>query len=160
MDASKKYNACNTLLSEVATEISQALSNRGDLVGLYLGQTSGEVQLELFRPILLEACIALLTGLEEKKEAELRQTLLQDTIALASDLGLEGEKLVKTRLSGYAKEEDRAELFVALCHEIVLTNVNAPANAVEEKEKPELNNRGYLELVQGFQRLMEFSSQT
>lgn len=159
MDASKKYNACNTLLSEVATEISLALSNRGDLVGLYLGQTSGEVQLELFRPILLEVSIALLAAYSGEGAEELRHLLEKDTIDLATDLGLDGEKLVKARLDGYAKEGDKADIFVALCHEIVLTNVNAPANAEEEKEKPELNNRGYLEMVQGFQRLVEFAAQ-
>ncbi|MGH0054281.1 MAG: hypothetical protein ACQ5SW_12895 [Sphaerochaetaceae bacterium] len=57
----EKLVTCYQVIGNVATEISQAYADFGDLGGYFLGQTSATMQLRLFKPLVLEASLYLLS---------------------------------------------------------------------------------------------------
>ncbi|MGE4583284.1 MAG: hypothetical protein AB7C91_01410 [Sphaerochaeta sp.] len=154
MDMEYYLDLCNERIGEVATVIAQAYAEFGDLVSLYLGQTSSTLQLGLFRPLALEASIFLAHLLSENHQG-LSSELVLDSEALSEELG-KGKAFVADHLGHYRSTEDLLSLFAENCQEVV-ANDTAWLNMQKRDTEPQdsISDKGYVAICEGAARLKQ-----
>ncbi|MDY4889209.1 MAG: hypothetical protein SO135_05625 [Sphaerochaetaceae bacterium] len=111
MDNIKK---ASNFISEIATEITQALASRGAM-DFYLGETVPERLLKLFRPVFIEVtCFAIwYTGKNPYHHDQISG--IHD---LSAEMGIEFDPLLKERIDCYEASSDPKSTFVLLCNYI------------------------------------------
>ncbi|WP_319755634.1 hypothetical protein [uncultured Sphaerochaeta sp.] len=135
-----KLAMCYQVIGDTATEISQAYSDFGDLVGYYMGQTSTTLQLRLFRPLAFETSLYLLTLLDTT--SKFYTDIHQETEKLAEELEVPS---LEERLATYKQGNDSVTLFVTACQQVV--GSDALWLSMRRKDTPPqetISDRGYV----------------
>lgn len=146
-----KLATCYQIIGDTATEISQAYSDFGDLVGYYMGQTSTTMQLRLFRPLALETSLYLLSLLDTT--SEIYADILEETKKLAEELEVSS---LEESLTAYKQEPDRVTHFVTACQQIV--GSDALWLSMRRKDTPPqetISDRGYVVIKRAAEKIEE-----
>ena len=152
MSKPSKVDDFNEVIGEVATEISQAYAEFGDLTSYYLGQTSSTIQLGLFQPLALEAALFLvhLLGKRDKNLASVFQNEMEDGEEATS------QQFIQERLEAYAKEKDAPSLFTEYCQQIVRSDTNwLSMQRRNDRVQPTISDKGYVAIQKAAMRLIE-----
>ena len=142
---------CYQAIGDTATEISQAYSDFGDLVGYYMGQTSTTLQLRLFRPLTLETSLYLLSLLDTT--SEIYADIYQETKKLAKELEVSS---LEECLTAYKQEPDRVAHFVTSCQQVV--GSDALWHSMRRKDAPPqetISDRGYVVIKRAAEKIEE-----
>jgi len=142
---------CYQAIGDTATEISQAYSDFGDLVGYYMGQTSTTLQLRLFRPLTLETSLYLLSLLDTT--SEIYADIYQETKKLAKELEVSS---LEECLTAYKQEPDRVAHFVTSCQQVV--GSDALWLSMRRKDTPPqetISDRGYVVIKRAAEKIEE-----
>ena len=146
-----KLAMCYQVIGDTATEISQAYSDFGDLVGYYMGQTSTTLQLRLFRPLALETSLYLLSLLDIT--SEFYADIHQETKKLADELEVPS---LEERLATYKQGTDSVTLFVTACQQVV--GSDALWLSMRRKDTPPqetISDRGYVVIKSAAEKIEE-----
>lgn len=146
-----KLAMCYQVIGDTATEISQAYSDFGDLVGYYMGQTSTTLQLRLFRPLALETSLYLLSLLDSA--SEFYADIHQETEKLAEELEVPS---LEERLATYKQGTDSVTLFVTACQQVV--GSDALWLSMRRKDTPPqetISDRGYVVIKSAAEKIEE-----
>ena len=146
-----KLAMCYQVIGDTATEISQAYSDFGDLVGYYMGQTSTTLQLRLFRPLALETSLYLLSLLDST--SEFYADIHQETKKLADELEVPS---LEERLATYKQGTDSVTLFVTACQQVV--GSDALWLSMRRKDTPPqetISDRGYVVIKSAAEKIEE-----
>ena len=146
-----KLAMCYQVIGDTATEISQAYSDFGDLVGYYMGQTSTTLQLRLFRPLALETSLYLLSLLDIT--SEFYADIHQETKKLADELEVPS---LEERLATYKQGTDSVTLFVTACQQVV--GSDALWLSMRRKDTPPqetISDRGYVVIKSAAEKIAE-----
>ena len=146
-----KLTMCYQVIGDTATEISQAYSDFGDLVGYYMGQTSTTLQLRLFRPLALETSLYLLSLLDIT--SEFYADIHQETKKLADELEVPS---LEERLATYKQGTDSVTLFVTACQQVV--GSDALWLSMRRKDTPPqetISDRGYVVIKSAAEKIEE-----
>ncbi|MDC7231070.1 MAG: hypothetical protein PQJ48_12220 [Sphaerochaetaceae bacterium] len=146
-----KLAMCYQVIGDTATEISQAYSDFGDLVGYYMGQTSTTLQLRLFRPLALETSLYLLSLLDST--SEFYADIHQETEKLAEELEVPS---LEERLATYKQGTDSVTLFVSACQQVV--GSDALWLSMRRKDSPPqetISDRGYVVIKSAAEKIEE-----
>ena len=146
-----KLAMCYQVIGDTATEISQAYSDFGDLVGYYMGQTSTTLQLRLFRPLALETSLYLLSLLDSA--SEFYADIHQETEKLAEELEVPS---LEERLATYKQGTDSVMLFVTACQQVV--GSDALWLSMRRKDTPPqetISDRGYVVIKSAAEKIEE-----
>ncbi|MFA7129839.1 MAG: hypothetical protein WC136_11765 [Sphaerochaeta sp.] len=152
MSKPSKVDYFNEVIGEVATEISQAYAEFGDLTSYYLGQTSSTIQLGLFQPLALEASLFLVHLLMKRdlKLAATFQNEIEDTEESTS------QQFIQERLDAYAKEKDAPSLFTEYCQQVVRSDANyLSMQRRDDRAQPTISDKGYVAIQKAVIRLIE-----
>lgn len=141
------------LLSNSATEISQTCSTRNSILNIYLGSSLPQLQLDLFKPILLENYAYLCSYL---KDEELLTMLHLDMEDVATSLELDPRVFQQGRAKEYAQANDPTSLYTNLCIFIILHKANASSGkGLTEDDLDKLSSNTPLTLQLSAQRMRE-----
>ncbi|MCK9349204.1 MAG: hypothetical protein PHS03_07750 [Sphaerochaeta sp.] len=146
-----KLAMCYQVIGDTATEISQAYSDFGDLVGYYMGQTSTTLQLRLFRPLALETSLYLLSLLDIT--SEFYADIHQETKKLADELEVPS---LEERLATYKQGTDSVSHFVTACQQVV--GSDALWLSMRRKDTPPqetISDRGYVVIKSAAEKIAE-----
>ena len=146
-----KLAMCYQVIGDTATEISQAYSDFGDLVGYYMGQTSTTLQLRLFRPLALETSLYLLSLLDST--SEFYADIHQETEKLAEELEVPS---LEERLATYKHGTDSVTLFVSACQQVV--GSDALWLSMRRKDSPPqetISDRGYVVIKSAAEKIQK-----
>ena len=146
-----KLAMCYQVIGDTATEISQAYSDFGDLVGYYMGQTSTTLQLRLFRPLALETSLYLLSLLDIT--SEFYADIHQETKKLADELEVPS---LEERLATYKQGTDSVTLFVTACQQVV--GSDALWLSMRRKDTPPqetISDRGYVVIKSAAEKIQK-----
>lgn len=146
-----KLAMCYQVIGDTATEISQAYSDFGDLVGYYMGQTSTTLQLRLFRPLALETSLYLLSLLDST--SEFYADIHQETEKLAEELEVPS---LEERLATYKQGTDSVSHFVTACQQVV--GSDALWLSMRRKDTPPqetISDRGYVVIKSAAEKIAE-----
>jgi len=146
-----KLAMCYQVIGDTATEISQAYSDFGDLVGYYMGQTSTTLQLRLFRPLALETSLYLLSLLDST--SEFYADIHQETKKLADELEVPS---LEERLATYKQGTDSVSHFVTACQQVV--GSDALWLSMRRKDTPPqetISDRGYVVIKSAAEKIAE-----
>nr|WP_319475010.1 hypothetical protein [uncultured Sphaerochaeta sp.] len=146
-----KLAMCYQVIGDTATEISQAYSDFGDLVGYYMGQTSTTLQLRLFRPLALETSLYLLSLLDST--SKFYADIHQETEQLAEELEVPS---LKERLTTYEQGTDSVALFVTACQQVV--GSDALWLSMRRKDTPPqetISDRGYVVIKSAAEKIQK-----
>ncbi|MFA6696409.1 MAG: hypothetical protein WCR85_07235 [Sphaerochaeta sp.] len=146
-----KLAMCYQVIGDTATEISQAYSDFGDLVGYYMGQTSTTLQLRLFRPLALETSLYLLSLLDTT--SEFYTDIHQETEKLAEELEVPS---LEERLATYKQGTDSVSHFVTACQQVV--GSDALWLSMRRKDTPPqetISDRGYVVIKSAAEKIAE-----
>ncbi|MBJ2356686.1 hypothetical protein [Sphaerochaeta sp. S2] len=146
-----KLAMCYQVIGDTATEISQAYSDFGDLVGYYMGQTSTTLQLRLFRPLALETSLYLLSLLDTT--SEFYTDIHQETEKLAEELEVPS---LEERLATYKQGTDSVSHFVTACQQVV--GSDALWLSMRRKDTPPqetISDRGYVVIKSAAEKIEE-----
>nr|WP_321304068.1 hypothetical protein [uncultured Sphaerochaeta sp.] len=146
-----KLAMCYQVIGDTATEISQAYSDFGDLVGYYMGQTSTTLQLRLFRPLVLETSLYLLSLLDSA--SEVYADIHQETEKLAEELEVSS---LEERLATYKQGTDSVTLFVTACQQVV--GSDALWLSMRRKDTPPqetISDRGYVVIKSAAEKIQK-----
>ena len=124
MNKEKVIELYSDLLSELATEISQTCSERNSVLNIYMGTSLPQLQLDLFKPILLENYMFLCSYL---KDTEVLGQLLVDSQDIATSLKLDFSTFKEARFKEYASSPDATALYTKFCIFIIRNRANAPS---------------------------------
>jgi len=158
MNAKKTVDTYSNLLSDVATEITQNCSDRSSVMELYLGSGLPQLQLALFKPILLEnyAFFCFLLA-----DDELRQQLQLDSEDLIESLGLDVKTFLHDRFDEYAATADCTTLYVEYCVFVFNTKRNASnQESVHEGDFSALEGKTLLTLQLSAHKMQEVTEST
>ena len=131
MKIEKTVDTYSNLLSDVATEITQNCSDRSSVMEIYLGSGLPQLQLELFKPILLENYAFFCFFL---KDEEIRNRLQVDSEDLVDSLELDAKTFFQTRFEEYAATDDRINLYLEYCGFVITSKRNAPDQKTMQKD--------------------------
>lgn len=146
-----KLAMCYQVIGDTATEISQAYSDFGDLVGYYMGQTSTTLQLRLFRPLALETSLYLLSLFDTT--SEFYADILQETEKLAEALEV---PFLEERLAAYKQKTDSVSHFITACQQVV--GSDALWLSMRRKDTPPqetISDRGYVVIKSAAEKMGE-----
>jgi len=153
MNKEKTIANFSALLSDIATEITQTCSTRDSVLNIYMGLSLPQLQLDLFKPILLENYAFLCSRL---KDEEIIETLQTDIEEIANSLGLDPSIFQHARVQEYAKAEDASSLYTKFCMFTILNRANASSSqALQDDDLDELSSNTPLTLQLGAKRLRE-----
>ncbi len=153
MNKEKAIANFSELLSDCATEISQTCSTRNSVLNIYMGSGLPQLQLDLFKPILLENYAYLCSYL---KDEELLHRLYLDMDDIASSLELDPSVFQQARVEEYAGTEDPTSLYSNFCIFIILNRANASTGkGLTEDDLDKLSSNTPLTLQLSAQRLRE-----
>ena len=153
MNKEKAIANFSELLSDCATEISQTCSTRNSVLNIYMGSGLPQLQLDLFKPILLENYAYLCSYL---KDEELLHRLYLDMDDIASSLELDPSVFQQARVEEYAGAEDPTSLYSNFCIFIILNRANASTGkGLTEDDLDKLSSNTPLTLQLSAQRLRE-----
>lgn len=142
-----------TMLSDIATEISQTCSTRNSVLNVYMGSGLPQLQLDLFKPILLENYAFFCSHLKDEKLLKLSQLEMED---IASSLELEGKAFQQARAQEYAGSKDATNLYTKYCMFIIRNKTNATSgDTLEEFDHKKLSSNTLLTLQLSAQRMRE-----
>jgi len=148
-----RLDAINEAIGEVATDIAQAYAEFGDLISIYLGQTSSTLQLRLFRPLALETSLYL-CFLLSKVDSQLAALVSDDAKAYATELGRQAETFVKESLLAYEHSQDALALFIQRCQDVVGGDALWLSTQRQDAQpRFSINDKGYVAIHKGAQRL-------
>lgn len=122
MNKEKTIATFSKLLSNRATEISQTCSPRDNILNIYMGAGLPQLQLDLFKPILLENYAYLCSFLMDK---EILTALQLDMEDIAKSLELDPKIFQEARKKEYAETNDAATRYTNFCIFIILHKANA-----------------------------------
>ncbi len=153
MHKEKAIARYSDLLSEIATEISQTCSTRNSILDVYMGTSLPQLQLDLFKPILLENYAFLCACLKDEEVCEQLQIDAQD---IAKSLDLDSKAFQEARVLEYANAADSSSLYTKFCMFIIRHKENAPnGNPLEEWDHKKLSSNTLLTLQLSAQRMRE-----
>ena len=153
MNTEKTIATYSDLLSDIATEISQTCSTRNSVLNIYMGSGLPQLQLDLFKPILLENYVFLSYCLEDR---ELRKALQLDLEDIATSLELDPTLFQQARIQEYASAQDSAVQYAKLCMHIIRTRANASRGEVlQDFDHKKLSNNTPITLQLSAQRMRE-----
>lgn len=142
-----------TMLSDIATEISQTCSTRNSVLNVYMGSGLPQLQLDLFKPILLENYAYFCSHLNDENLLKLSQLEMED---IASSLELEGKAFQQARAQEYAGSKDAADLYAKYCMFIIRKRANAASgDTLEGFDHKKLSSNTLLTLQLSAQRMRE-----
>jgi len=142
-----------TMLSDIATEISQTCSTRNSVLNVYMGTGLPQLQLDLFKPILLENYAYFCSHLNNENLLNLSQLEMED---IASSLELQGKAFQQARAQEYAGAKDAADLYAKYCMFIIRNKANATSgDTLEEFDHKKLSSNTLLTLQLSAQRMRE-----
>ncbi|MDY0289734.1 MAG: hypothetical protein RBR15_12990 [Sphaerochaeta sp.] len=141
------------LLSDSATEISQTCSTRNSVLNVYMGSGLPQLQLDLFKPILLENYAYLCSFISDE---ELLDLLYREMTEIAASLELDDKEFQQTRVQEYSDAQDATNLYTKYCMFIIRHKANATkSNALEEFDHKKLSSNTLLTLQLKAQRMRE-----
>ncbi len=147
----------SNLLSDIATEITQTCSTRDSVLNIYLGSGLPQLQLDLFKPILLENYAFLFSFLTDE---EVCQALELDVQDMANSLELEPRTFQKERVLEYAHAKDKESLYTEFCMFTLLNRANASSSEnLGEDSEEELSSNTLVTLQLGAKRMREAAEQ-
>ncbi len=153
MKIEKTVDTYSNLLSDVATEITQNCSDRSSVMEIYLGSGLPQLQLELFKPILLENYAFFCFFLTDD---ELRHLLQVDSEDLIDSLELDAKTFFQTRFEEYAATDDRTNLYLKYCGFVITSKRNAPdQKTVQKDDFNSLENKALLTLQLSARKMQE-----
>jgi len=153
MNKEKTIAMYSDLLSSIATEVSQTCSTRNSVLDIYMGSGLPQLQLDLFKPILLENYAFLCSYL---KDEEILRALQLDLEDIATSLELDPKVFQQSRMQGYAKASDTTSLYTKLCIFIISNKGNANNNeTLPEWDHKKLSSNTLLTLQLSAQRMRE-----
>ncbi len=153
MNIDKMVDAYRQLLSDVATEVSQACSIRSSVMEIYMGPNLPSELLVLFLPILLENhalfCFCL-------KDDELRERILVDSEELITELHMDPKTFFQNRFQDYASAGDASRLYSDFCAFIIQNKRNAvKSDALQDDYLGTLEGKTLIAFQLGAQKLQE-----
>ncbi len=122
MNKEKTIATFSKLLSNRATEISQTCSTRDSILNIYMGSGLPQLQLDLFKPILLENYAYLCSFLTD---GDILTALQMDMEDIATSLDLDPRIFQEARRKEYAEADDPTNLYMNFCIFIILYKANA-----------------------------------
>lgn len=153
MNTEKVIAKYTDLLSDIATEISQTCSTRNSVLNIYMGAGLPQLQLDLFKPILLENYAYLCSYL---KDEEILKALHLDMDDIAKSLELDPSVFLQARAKEYAQVKDPTNLYTNLCIFIIRTRANATSGEnLHVGDLRELSSNTLLTLKLSAQRMRE-----
>jgi len=153
MNKEKTIATYSALLSDIATEISQTCSTRNSVLNIYMGSSLPQLQLDLFKPILLENYAYLCSCLQDE---EISKALHLDMEDIATSVELEPSVFQQARIQEYARAEDPTSLYSNFCIFIILNRANASTGkGLNEDDLDKLSSNTLLTLQLGAQRMRE-----
>ncbi|MGB4405344.1 MAG: hypothetical protein WBI82_00595 [Sphaerochaeta sp.] len=158
MNKEKTIATYSALLSDIATEISQTCSTRNSVLNIYMGSSLPQLQLDLFKPILLENYAYLCSCLQDE---EVSKALHLDMEDVATSLELEPSVFQQARVQEYAQANDPTSLYTKFCIFIIHNKANASnSKALQEDDLDKLSSNTLLTLQLGAQRMREAAEAT
>ena len=153
MNIEKAIAKYSDLLSDIATEVSQTCSTRNSVLNIYMGSGLPQLQLDLFKPILLESYAFLCSYL---KDEEILKALQLDLEDIATSLELDPRVFQQSRAQEYAKAKDTTSLYTKFCIFIIQNRANATRGEVlQDFDHKKLSNNTPLTLQLSAQRMKE-----
>lgn len=153
MNTEKTLASLSTLLADIATEISQTCSTRNSILNIYLGSGLPQLQLDLFKPILLENYALVCSFLKDEK---LTKTLHADIGEIAKSLDLSPSTFQHARVQEYAHAKDPTALYTKFCMFVLHNRANATSSkALQDDYREKLSSNTPLALQLGVQRMRE-----
>jgi|GEM_PF-2906473 len=153
MNKDRTIATYSDLLSDIATEITQTCSTRNSVLDIYMGAGLPQLQLDLFKPILLENYAFLCSFIRDE---ELRKGLQLDFVDIANSLELDPTVFQQTRSQEYANASDSSNLYSKFCMFIIRHKENAPdSKPLEEWDHKKHSSNTLLTLQLGAQRIQE-----
>lgn len=153
MNREKTIANFNDLLSDIATEISQTCSTRNSVLNVYMGSSLPQLQLDLFKPLLLENYVFASSYLKDEELLALARLEMED---IATSLDLEAKAFQQARAHAYAQAENPTLLYTQLCIFIIRTKANATTvEELEEYDYKKLSSNTLLTLELSAQRMQE-----
>jgi len=153
MNKEKTITRYSDLLSDIATEVSQTCSTRNSVLDIYMGSGLPQLQLDLFKPILLENYAFLCSCL---KKDEILNALQLDLEDIATSLDLDPRVFQQARVQEYANAKDTTSLYTKFCIFIILNRANASSGkGLTEDGLDKLSSNTPLTLQLGAQRMRE-----
>ncbi|MBI9095955.1 MAG: hypothetical protein JEY71_13890 [Sphaerochaeta sp.] len=153
MNTEKTIATYSELLSDIATEISQTCSTRNSVLNIYMGSSLPQLQLNLFKPILLENYAYVCSFLQDE---EISKALQLDMEEIATSLELDPSVFQQARVQEYAQADDAAGLYAKFCIAIIRNRANASnSKALQEDDLDKLSSNTLLTLQLGEQRMRE-----
>ncbi len=155
MNKEKTIAKYSDLLSDIATEISQTCSTRNSVLNIYMGTNLPQLQLDLFKPILLENYAYLCSFLKDK---EILTALHLDMDDIASSLELDPSIFKNAKIKEYAEANDRTSLYTNFCIFTILNKANATSGkGLTDDDLDKLSSNTLLTLKLSAQRMREAS---
>ena len=153
MNKEKTIATYSELLSDIATEISQTCSTRNSVLNIYMGSSLPQLQLDLFKPILLENYAYIRSFLQDE---EISKALQLDMEEIATSLELDPGVFWQARVLEYARTDDATSLYTKFCIGIIRNRTNASnSKALQEDDLDKLSSNTLLTLQLGAQRMRE-----
>lgn len=153
MNKKKTLANFTDLLSDIATEVSQTCSTRNSVLNIYMGSSLPQLQLDLFKPILLENFAFLCSHL---KDEELLNQIHMEMEGIALSLDLDPTVFQQARAQAYAEAKDATTLYTELCIFIIRHKANATrAEALEQWDHKKFSSNTRITLQLSAQRMSE-----
>ncbi len=147
-----RLDAVNEAIGEIATDIAQAYAEFGDLTSMFLGQTSSNLQLRLFRPLALETSL-FVCSLLPNTDMPIAEQVLSETREYASELG-KPDSFFDESLSAYDRSSDKPALFIKRCQDIVaMDSLWLSTQRQDAQPQQSISDKGFVAIQKGAKRL-------